>query len=242
LTVKKKRKTGCFVLAAAAVIVLIPLVLLFKRYYDYRYVLDDYYYTVVPYGYDITPYRDVQGGRITEYELVCFNADGEKRELTFMVFIDAHNSNLYPEGTFLRVSVSKQFVLGRRALDEETVPEKAREKIKESYTELDPLSITEYAEVSTRRLAAKNTPSLAVSCVSDGSSLIYTYSYAAGARELAEVSADLLDPVYLAQFRADKKAVPELTAIFLEIKLEDSTIIFSQRYDTRIEFDYEKEA
>ena len=52
---------------------------------------------------------------------------------------------------------------------------------------------------------------------------------------------DLLDPVYKSQFRTDKLTFPELTAIFLEINLTDGTVIYSQKYDKKVQFGYEKE-
>jgi len=236
----KKRKMWRWIVLAAVVLVALQLVFLLKQYYDDRYVLYDHYYTVVPPDYDITPYQDKQGGRVTEYALICYNADGEARELEFSVLIDAHNSDLYPSGTYLRVSVSKQLVIGRRAVDETDIPKKAMENIKSDYVPDSVPLLDEYAEVRTRRLAAKNTPSLNVSCAADGTTLIYTYTFGAYAKELAEAASDVLDPVYYVQFRADKKAYPELTAIILDIKLDDGTVIFSQHYDKRVEFDYEK--
>jgi hypothetical protein len=74
-----------------------------------------------------------------------------------------------------------------------------------------------------------------------GNELIYTYTYSAGAKELAEESAELLDPVYKSQFRGDKEAVPELEAIYLEIKLDNGTVIFTQRYNEMVRFGYELE-
>jgi len=237
----KKRKIGRWIVLAVLAVALIVVILFFKQYYDSRYVLDDYYYTVVPLDYDITPYRDKQGDRVTEYILECFNADGEAKELNFSVLIDAHNSDLYPPGTYLRVSVSKQLVIGRRALDETSVPEKALEMIRMAYAPAAASSLAQYAQERTRRLAAQDTPSLKTSCETDGAALIYTYVYSGDAKEQAETSAQLLDPVYSVQFRTDKQAVSELTAIFLDIRLSDGTVVFSQKYDTRVTFDYENE-
>ena len=237
----KKRKTALWIVLAVLALALVVAILFFKRYYDYRYVLDDYYYTVVPLDYNITPYRDTQGDRVTDYTLECYNADGETRELDFSVLIDAHNSDLYPPGTFLKVSVSKQMVIGRRALDETSVPEKALEMIRINYTPTAASSLAQYADGRTRQLAAQETASLKISCIADGATLSYTYVYNSYAKELAEAAAQLLDPVYSVQFRTDKQAFSELTAIFLEIKLSDGTAVFSQKSDTRVTFDYENE-
>jgi len=243
---KKKRKISRWVLLAALLIIAFPLVIFAKRYYDARYVLDDSFYTVVPLDYNITPHWDEQGDRVSDYALTCYNADGESRKLDFAVLIDAHSSDLYPPGTFIRVDVSKQLVIGRRAVGEASVPEKARGLIASRYAPSAASSLDEYASERTRQLVAKYvTPSPAVaspamSCAVDGATLVYTYLFAAGSREEAEDAAKLLDPVYSVQFRTDKQAFPELDAIFLEIKLDDGTPVFSRKYDKRVEFDYEK--
>jgi len=232
-------KKWMLIALAAAIIVAVPVVIFAKRYYDARYVLDDHFYTVVPLDYDITPTLDA-GGRITDYTLTGYNADGEARELTFSVLIDAHKSDLYPPGTFIRMDVSKQLVIGRRAIDEAGIPEKAAEKIKAGFTPVSASSLPEYADERTGQLAAKNTASLTVSCGADGSALNYVYTYVAGERSAAEAAAELLDPVYCVQFRTDKDTFPGLIAIYLEIRLDDGATVFSQKYDTRVEFDYEK--
>ena len=51
----------------------------------------------------------------------------------------------------------------------------------------------------------------------------------------------MLLPVYKSQFRADNDAFSELTAIYLIIKLDDETLVCSQKYDRRVEFSYEME-
>ena len=238
---KNKRKTWLIITVAAVALASVPVILFAKRYYDFRYVLDEYYYTIVPGGYDITPYRD-RGGRLTDYTLMCYNADGEARELSFSVLIDAHQSDLYPPGTFIRVSMSKQLVIGRRAVDKSDVPEAAMAGI---LADLAPSlassasSLAEYAAARARVLAANNTAALSVSCSVDGSVLVYKYVYAPDSKESAEAAADLLDPVYYVQFRSDKDAFSELTAIVLEVALADGTVVFSQQYDKRVVFDYE---
>ena len=227
-------------------------VLWFKQYYDNRYVLYDYYYTVVPLDYDFTPTKMYNSngahmGYEKEYDLICFNADGKEKELKFRAMLNFQE--LYPPGTYVRVSVSKTIVLRQNALDEADVPEKAIERIKENFRPSSASSLAEYAAERTRQLAARNTPSLTISCTVDGtgtgsesgSALIYTYLYSTEASDLAEQAAEFQDPVYRAQFRTDKEAFPELTAIFLEIKLDDGTIVFSEKYDKRVKFGYEME-
>ena len=231
-------KKWIVIVLVLVILVAVPLVILAKRYYDARYVLDDNYYTVVPLDYDITPYIDT-GGRVTDYALKCFNADGEARDLTFSVLIDAHSSDLYPSGTFMKVGVSKQLVIGRRAVGRDDVPKGALEKIEAVFAPSAARSAAEYAEERTGQLATKNTASLAVSCTLDGAALRYVYVYGADKKAAAEAAAELLDPVYYVQYRTDKDAFPELTAIFLEIRLDDGAEVFSKKYDTRVTFDYE---
>jgi len=237
----KKRKIGLWIALAVVVVVAIPVILFAKQYYDNRYALDDVYYTVVPLDYNITPYVDEQGGRMKDYTLTGYNANGEARVLEFTVLIDAHGAYLYPPGTFVRVNVSKQLVLECRALDKTSVPEKALQMIEASFVPSTASTLDEYAAERTSQLASQNTPYLQVSCAVAGSTLVYTYQYQTDAQALAEEAGDLLDPVYLVQFRTDKQAFPELTAITLQIKLDDGTVIFSQNYDTRVTFNYEND-
>ena len=238
---KKKRKTGRLIVLIVAAAAVILVILIFKQYYDSRYVLDDYYYTVVPQDYDITPYIDGQGDRVTDYDLTCYNAGGEARELSFAVLIDAHKDILYPPGTFIRVSASKQLVIGRRAVDVSSIPEKALDMILRDHAPLDTSSLSGYAKEMTRLLSAKNTLSLEAACEAEGGALVYRYVYSVDSREEAVAAAELLDPVYYVRFRTDKQAFPELTAIFLEVRLSDGTAVFSQKYDTRVTYDYENE-
>ena len=233
-------KKWIIIVLVLVALVAVPLVILAKQYYDARYVLDDLYYSVVPLDYDITPYIET-GGRVTDYSLKCFNADGEARDLTFTVLIDAHSSDLYPPGTYIKVSVSKHLVIGRRAVDRASVPERALERIEAGFAPSAARSPAEYADERTRHLEKKNTASLAVSCTLDGTALRYIYVYGAGEKAAAEAAAQLLDPVYYVQYRTDREAFPELTAIFLEIRLDGGVEVFSKKYDSRVAFDYESE-
>jgi len=219
-------------------------VLWFKQYYDYRYALEDYYYTVVPLDYDYTPARaydseDNYVGLEKEYNLVCYNADGKKRELEFKVFLDVQD--LYPPGTYVRVSASKQWTIGKSALAESDVPEKALEKVKEHYAPSSASTLSEYADERTRQLSTWVSPATDVFCTLIETDLVYTYVYSSEAKELALSDVELLDPVYKSQFRPDKDTFPELEAISLIIKLEDGTEIFSQKYNERVMFSYEYE-
>ena len=126
---ERKINLKIILIAVPVVAVIIAGILWAKQYYDYRYALEDYYYAVVPLDYDITPVKANAGGElITYYALTFYNSDGEARELEGRVRINMHD--LYPPGTYLEFSASKQFVIGQRALDEKDVPEKALKKSK----------------------------------------------------------------------------------------------------------------
>jgi uncharacterized protein (TIGR01655 family) len=237
----KKKPVKWIVLAAAAVLIA-AVAVWGKQYYDNRYVLADTFYTIVPPDYDYTPKisysaKGAEMGLHTEYTLLCYNSDGKVREMTFRANLDFQE--LYPPGTYIKVEVSKMIVLRQKALAESDVPETALAKIKESYTPSAATTTEEYAAERTAQLAARNTPSLMIACAANENTLIYTYTYGAGAVELAQKMPVLLDPVYRAQFRTDQETFPELTAIFLEIKLNDGTVIFSQKYNEIVRFGYE---
>ena len=241
----KKRKPIIIASVVLAAALLAACVIWFKQYYDYRYALEDYYYTVVPLDYDFTPTISLNsdgkptGALESNYDLMCYNADGKARRLDFRVFLDMHD--LYPPGTFLKVSASKQFATSKVALPEAEVPEKALEKIKETYAASSAASLAEYAEERTRILKARVSTAAEASCAANGTELIYTYVYSALAKETALGDRELLDPVYKSQFRADKETFPELAAIQLIIKLDDGTEIFSKKYNEIVKFGYETE-
>ena len=227
---------------AMAVALLAVSVMWLKQYYDFRYALEDYYYTVVPLDYDITPERafdsDGEFMRLEkEYTLVCYSADGKERELEFRVFLDMQD--LYPPGTYVRVSASRQWATGKKALAETDVPETALIRIKENFKPSSASSLPEHADYRSRQLNNEASPAIDVFCSSIENELFYTYVYSAQKKETALNDTELLDPVYRSQFRADKDNFPELKAIFLVVKLDDGTEIFSKKYDERVKFGYE---
>jgi uncharacterized protein YxeA len=239
-----KKKLIIWVVIVVAVAITALCVVLIKQYYDDRYVTDDYFYTIVPLDYDYTPSLLLNSdgaamGYEKAYTLIWYNADGVAREFTFRARLDVQE--LYPPGTYVMISVSKRSVLGQSAIPETDVPEAALIKIKENFEPSSATTLVEYAQERTAQLSGRNTPSLTISCDVDdsGTALIYTYLYITGAREMAEDAAVYQDHVYRAQFRTDKDTFPELSSIYLEIILEDGTIIFSQKYDTRITFSYD---
>jgi uncharacterized protein (TIGR01655 family) len=241
---RKKSKKKHFKIIIV-ILIAVPLALgtlWFKQYYDNRYVLDDYYYTIVPLDYDITPTtmynsNGADMGLEKVYDLICYNADGNEKKLEFRARLDFQE--LYPPGTYVRVSVSKTMVLQQNALDESDVPEKALEMIKKNFIPSETAALSDYAEERTRLLQERNTEEITVTCTLDGTTLIYAYLYKTEDRVMAEAAAGFLEPVYRAQFRADNAAFPELTAIVLEIKIDDGTMLFSERYNERVKFGYE---
>lgn len=260
----RKRKIGRWVVLAVAVVVVVAAVIFFKQYYDQRYAVAETYYTVVPLDYDITPHVDAQGGRLKDYTLTGYDAAGQARTLEFTVLVDAHGANLYPGGTYLQIDTSQQLVLNCRALDVSAVPATAAEKIAAGFVPSPAATLPDYAAERTGQLVAGDTGAAQATCTADGDTLVYTYVYGGGAggadgaasgdgsadgadgaasggdaQAQAEAAANLLDPVYTAQFRADQQAFSELTAIELVVKLNDGTVVFSKQYDTRIEFGYE---
>jgi uncharacterized protein YxeA len=238
------RKTILIIIAICGAALLVAGVFALKQYYDANYVVDDYYYTVVPLDYDITPVGSYDSaGELRDYEktydLPCYNADGGERQLQFRAIMSFQE--LYPPGMYVRVSVSKTTVLGQNAIAKEDIPGPALARIQENFVPSAATTLEEYAQERTRQLAARNTPSLKISCVVVGTPLVYTYTFSVDAKEIAEQDAILQDFVYRAQFRADQETLSELTAIFLEIKLDDGTVIFSQKYDQRVTFNFDLE-
>lgn len=226
--------------AAAALVVVLATTL--KGYYDARYVEDRAYYTVIPRDYDYTPHRvlDSQGVErdwACDYLLTCYDADGAARELEFRAML--RYQELYPPGTYVRVSVSQASVLGQRALDRSEVPEEALERLDVIYQPTTAATLPDYALEQSGYLSRRETPSLGIGCRAEGDALVYTYTYDAQARELAEDAAVALDLAYRAQFRADKDACPGLSAIYLEVRLSDGTLLFTQKYDRRVTYGYD---
>jgi uncharacterized protein YxeA len=218
-------------------------VLWMKQYYDYNYALEDNYYVVVPLDWDVMPYDalDDKGnvmGLKASYELTGYSADGKARDLQFDVLLDMHD--LYPPGTYIQVSASKRGVTSKVALDESQVPAAALALLKQGFKPSSAPTLAAYAEERSRQLSARNTPSVKLSCELQESTLVYSYVYEPGARGMAEHDAKYISPIYKAQFRTDKQAFPELTAVFLEVKLADGTVILSEKHDTVVRFGYEQ--
>jgi uncharacterized protein YxeA len=226
-----KKKTTLIIAIILAAAAIIPGALWLKQYYDENYVREDYYYTVVPLDYDMTPEKSysMKGefvGYHKDYTLTGYNADGQAREIEFRAMQD-----LYAPGTYVRLSMSKTTVLGQNALAGADVPAAALAKLKEGFTPSAATTLEEYAAERTGQLGARNTSSLTISCAVKENTLVYTYTYSAGAKEQAQEAAELLDIAYQAQFKADKAAFPGLTAISLEVRLDDGAVIASKKYE-----------
>ena len=239
---RTKIKIGPAVIFILIIAIAIPAALWCKQYYDNRYALEDYYYAIVPLDYDFTPIKSNNSkgdhvGFVTRYNLLCFNADGKSRELEFKANPDIHA--LYPPGTFLKISAGKRHVLAKRAIERSDIPDKALELIMANFTPSSATSPSEYADERTRQLSARNTASLSIVCALREAELIYTYTYNRDEEALAKDAAFLLDPVYKSQFRTDNEMFSEINAIVLEILLDDGTVVFSKKYNQRVEFGFE---
>ena len=111
-----------------------------KQYYEARYVGADYY-TMIPLDYDMTqkPRYSMKGedvGTGIEYKLTAYNEQGEPRQISFIVYSEESGLSSgvkQPQpGTYLRVSASKQLVVGWGVIEENEVPTAALEKIKKN--------------------------------------------------------------------------------------------------------------
>jgi uncharacterized protein (TIGR01655 family) len=105
-----------------------------KQYYENRYVGSDYF-AMVPLDFDVTPEtmysmdgKEVGLGK--KYSLTAYNEQGESKTVGFSV--NSEDSTNYPQpGTYLRISASKQIVVGWSVINESSIPEKALNMIKE---------------------------------------------------------------------------------------------------------------
>lgn len=128
-----KKRPVLWIVLAVVVVLIVAGVIWGRQYYEDHYVISDYYYAVVPEGYDMTPEPQYDNhGNLRqygkEYTLTAYNDQGEARELEFTVMGDS--SAQYPQpGTYLKISTSKQLVVGQSTVDKGDVPEKALEKL-----------------------------------------------------------------------------------------------------------------
>lgn len=130
---QKKKKTVVWIVVAVLVVAVVGGAVWAKQYYQDRYVGSDYY-TVVPMNFDLTPETLYdRNGKAMEmgknFTLMAYDDQGQPRQVDFTVKGDEPSD--YPQpGTYLKVSASKQIVVGWDVIDESSVPAKALEQIK----------------------------------------------------------------------------------------------------------------
>ena len=127
---RKKRKTVLWASLAVLAVLVVGVAVWGKQYYEDRYVGSDYY-TVVPAGFDMSPVpllnkdgKEAATG--VNYELTAYNAQGEARPVSFTVYDPESGfsrGEIQPQpGTYLRVSASKQLVVGWGVVDASEIP------------------------------------------------------------------------------------------------------------------------
>ena len=131
----KKNKLVKWIVIALAVILIAPIAVWGRQYYNDRYVGTDYY-TMIPLDYDVTPetiysMNGEEVGPGVKYKLTAYNEQGESRIVEFTVYEDS--GKIQPPGTYLWVSASKQIVVNWGVTEESKIPEKALEKIEENF-------------------------------------------------------------------------------------------------------------
>jgi len=128
-----KKKTVLWIALALLVPLMIGGAVWSKQYYEDYYVGSDYYARIPP-DFDITPVTmySMQGEEVglgKKYKLTAYNEQGEAKEVEFNVHGD--DSAKYPQpGEWLKISASKQLVVGWSVTQENKVPAKALEQLK----------------------------------------------------------------------------------------------------------------
>jgi uncharacterized protein (TIGR01655 family) len=127
----KKNKLIKWIVIALAVILIAPIAVWGRQYYNDRYVGTDYY-TMIPLDYDVTPETiystngEVVGPGV-KYKLTAYNEQGESRIVEFTIRKD--RVKIQPPGTYLLVSASKQIVVNWSVTEESKIPGKVLKKI-----------------------------------------------------------------------------------------------------------------
>jgi uncharacterized protein (TIGR01655 family) len=127
-----KKNKFCIIIIVLAVL-LIAGAIWGKQYYDSRYI-GKTYYTIVPANQNTTPepiynmHGSEQVGTGVKYSLTAYNEQGEAKTVDFTVMQD--DKSIPQPGTYLSVNASEQIVLKWSVVDENSIPEKALEKIK----------------------------------------------------------------------------------------------------------------
>jgi len=131
------RKKSVFWIVLVVVVVLVVAALVFwgGQYYESRYVGENYY-TMVPLDYDVTPQPllsmtgEETGATGVTYTLMAYNSQGEARIVEFAVLEE--DGNAPQPGTFLWISASEQIVVDWGIVEENNIPERALEMIRDT--------------------------------------------------------------------------------------------------------------
>lgn len=126
-------KNGGKIVAAVLVVLVIFGSIKVKQYYDDRYVGSDYY-TRVPadQSTELEPLYDDSGKEVDtgkEYAFESYNDKGEKRILKFS-YTTEDTSKLLQPGQYVKISASKQIVVGQEVVKESDVPESVLKYLK----------------------------------------------------------------------------------------------------------------
>ncbi len=105
-----------------------------KTYYNDRYVVSDYFYTRIPedeVNEDswLVDSDGVKQSKGKAYELIGYNAQGEKRVVYFTKAGSAED--YYAPGTYIAVSTSKTIALGEEVVEDSAVAQAAYEWIQQ---------------------------------------------------------------------------------------------------------------
>jgi len=131
-----KKKAVLFGALGVMLVLVIAVALWGKQYYDEHYVGSDYY-AMIPLGYDVTPgpIYDTNGNEAdtgTTYKMTAYNENGEARDVEFNETAGDNPADYPQPGTYLKLSVSKYYVVGWGIVQESNIPGNILENIKAS--------------------------------------------------------------------------------------------------------------
>lgn len=135
----KKKKVFLISIVVIVVILLGIFTVWAKRYYEDRYVASDVFYTQIPLdeNNETSWLYNAEGKAMQEgkdYVLNGYNKNGQERELAF--FVVGTEKDYYPAGTYLKIEVSKEVVLGQTIVKENTIPTEALKEIQTKGTKI----------------------------------------------------------------------------------------------------------
>ncbi|MDR2493236.1 MAG: YxeA family protein [Coriobacteriales bacterium] len=128
---QNKRVGVRFMVTLAVVAVVVFAAFQVKQYCDDRYQGTDYYAKVPDIAMTLEPVRSDSGelfGLGKTYRLRASDPAGQLRDLEFLV-MQGEVTRMPQPGDYLRVSASKQLVVGWSFMDKASVPQLALEKI-----------------------------------------------------------------------------------------------------------------